>query len=39
LVSDAEDYAYEKHKEEKYFKDDNWKEIHQKINTLLIQKK
>lgn len=23
LVSDAEDYAYEKHKEEKYFKDDN----------------
>ena len=23
LVSDAEDYAYEKHKEEKYFKDYN----------------
>lgn len=23
LVSDAEDYVYEKHKEEKYFKDDN----------------
>ena len=23
LVSDAEDYAYEQHKEEKYFKDDN----------------
>lgn len=23
LVSDAEDYFYEKHKEEKYFKDDN----------------
>lgn len=22
LVSDAEDYAYEQHKEEKYFKDD-----------------
>jgi len=39
LVSDAEDYAYEKHKEEKYFKDDNWKKIHLKINILLIQKK
>jgi len=23
FVSDAEDYAYEQHKEEKYFKDDN----------------
>jgi len=39
LVSDYEDYEYEKHKEEKYFKDDEWKKIYQKTNILLIQKK
>ena len=35
LVSDAEDYAYEQFKEEKYFGGNDWKETEQRTETYL----
>ena len=35
LVSDAEDYAYEQFKEEKYFGGNDWKETGQRIEIYL----
>lgn len=35
LVSDAESYAYEQFKEEKYFGGNDWKEIEQKTEIFL----